>query len=163
MYRVSNPFEPVLGFLGTAEPSLKSRKRFKGGFSFHNIRTFSISGTFFSQKKVPYTFVKSLNQNFFTWPTNAPYIENQLWLSSEWTPTELLKLTYIFWNSRFWVQKGTCKLVLAMLRKQIKNPIITSPIAIGNHYYPIKSLPTITEVLLPLIIVVALSIIKPHL
>jgi hypothetical protein len=47
--------------------------------------------------------------------------------------------------------------------KKKRNPIITSPIAIGNHYYPIKSLPTITEVLLPLIIVVALSIIKPYL
>jgi hypothetical protein len=32
MYRVRNPFGPVLGFLGIAEPSLKSRKRFKGGF-----------------------------------------------------------------------------------------------------------------------------------
>jgi hypothetical protein len=51
MYRVRNPFEPVLGLLGKAEPSFKSRKRVQRGFSFHNIRTFSISRDLFFSKK----------------------------------------------------------------------------------------------------------------
>jgi len=66
MYRVRNPFEPVLGLLGKVEPSFKSRKRVQRGFSFHNIRTFSISRDLFFSKKCLNTFVKSLNQNFFT-------------------------------------------------------------------------------------------------
>ncbi len=132
-------------------------------FSFHNIKTFSISGTFFSSKKclhfckIPKSKLLNMtHQCTIHWKP----VMTQLWVNSNWitevnfTSSEILD---------FGSKKGTCKLVLAMLRRRKKNPIITSAIAIGNHYYPIKSLPTITEVLLPLIIFVAMSIIKPHL